>query len=413
MPKRTGGQGGPKGLAARPGPLGSSPYDILVKWAIQRGWARPELTLLSSEGPSHRRIFTVQATFHHWTHLGQGTSIKRAKHQAARALIAQLSSSDFPGSDPPPPPPAVGSESAPHLGGWPDEVPSTPAESGPSDQSPPVIPGLMDVLQALPGPGPSVPLTDCDELVLDKVRRIGASSGFIHRLTAMVGRVERALMATAWHWAHDPVYCLLGATRVGRLAQGSLLATDGAVHLVVMAQVRPSYRFLQDLRQELARLLATGPPQRHYQCHLVPERSRICVALGRSADPVNLNITVTSHQWKQLASDPDPLPTGARDSGLWALTEIRRYRWFEACLQPAPLGVAIVQILRDWAARHPVMNVLSDWSLELLTERAWYCQMEPLTPSRLLLGVFEALSCPVDLVSLIRVSRNLWMCWVI
>ncbi|XP_017278113.1 interferon-inducible double-stranded RNA-dependent protein kinase activator A homolog [Kryptolebias marmoratus] len=65
---------------------------LLQELAIQRGWRRPEYTVLTQSGPPHQREFTVACRFESLTEKGVGSSKKAAKRTAAEKVVAKLQS---------------------------------------------------------------------------------------------------------------------------------------------------------------------------------------------------------------------------------------------------------------------------------------------------------------------------------
>lgn len=373
-----------------------NPCDYLFKMADKFGLARPHFALIHAEGPSHNPVLTMEATFHNLTQRGRGSSKKEAKRWAALAVIAQLDLTTLT---------AEGSSPCRELRrGKKRKLPEPPIQ----DQSGQNLTAKhnTDQFQATLGyhvgaesaqtaswTYPLAPFTPSDDLFRQKLRQIQPSQASIEQLMSMVNHVERALLSVAKGWDMEPSNPILGASRVGGLAQGSLITKDQTVSIVVMAQDRPTHPFLELLHQKLDRELSIVSNTNEYSCQVMPEKS------GMTIVPINpnhlnhfsLNITVTSLKWRGIPNDSEEsgTPDLSARQGLKALAEIRRHRWFETCLRPLPFGIDIVQVLRDLAHRDPVLSVLSDWSLELLTERALYCNMEPLSPFRNLLRVFE------------------------
>uniref|UniRef100_A0A1A7XBE1 Protein kinase, interferon-inducible double stranded RNA dependent activator n=1 Tax=Iconisemion striatum TaxID=60296 RepID=A0A1A7XBE1_9TELE len=65
---------------------------LLQELAIQRGWRRPEYTVLAESGPPHQREFTVACRFESLTEKGVGSSKKAAKREASEKIVAKLQS---------------------------------------------------------------------------------------------------------------------------------------------------------------------------------------------------------------------------------------------------------------------------------------------------------------------------------
>ena len=85
----------------------------------------------------------------------------------------------------------------------------------------------------------------------------------------------------------------------------------------------------------------------------------------------------------------ETLPT---DKCLQALAELRHSRWFAARASSLPSCVECIRIMKDLSKRDPVWSSLSDWSVELLVERALYSAWRPLNPAASLMRVMEVLA---------------------
>ncbi|XP_013856886.1 interferon-inducible double-stranded RNA-dependent protein kinase activator A homolog, partial [Austrofundulus limnaeus] len=87
----TPGRSDSNGIAAETNFNANSMY-LLQELAIQRGWRRPEYTILAESGPPHQREFTVACRFESLTEQGVGSSKKTAKRVAAEKIVAKLQS---------------------------------------------------------------------------------------------------------------------------------------------------------------------------------------------------------------------------------------------------------------------------------------------------------------------------------
>ena len=109
--------------------------------------------------------------------------------------------------------------------------------------------------------------------------------------------------------------------------------------------------------------------------------------------PFKCYITLTSTSMRKLETETespetvkDPLP---RDKCLHALALLRRSRWFSAMATSLPSCVECIRIVRDMCRRDNAWMALSDWSVELLVERALYSAWVPLNPAASLMRVME------------------------
>ena len=83
---------------------------------------------------------------------------------------------------------------------------------------------------------------------------------------------------------------------------------------------------------------------------------------------------------------PDPLP---KEKCLQALAELRHSKWFAVTAANMPSCVECIRIVKDLSNRDPAWNVLTDWAIELLVERALFTAWMPLNPAASLMRVME------------------------
>ena len=83
---------------------------------------------------------------------------------------------------------------------------------------------------------------------------------------------------------------------------------------------------------------------------------------------------------------PDPLP---KDKCLEALAELRHSKWFAVTAANMPSCVECIRIVKDLSNRDLSWNVLTDWAIELLVERALFTAWMPLNPAASLMRVME------------------------
>ena len=87
---------------------------------------------------------------------------------------------------------------------------------------------------------------------------------------------------------------------------------------------------------------------------------------------------------------PDPLP---KEKCLQALAELRHSKWFAVTAANMPSCVECIRIVKDLSNRDPAWNVLTDWAIELLVERALFTAWMPLNPAASLMRVLEVCLC--------------------
>ena len=87
-----------------------------------------------------------------------------------------------------------------------------------------------------------------------------------------------------------------------------------------------------------------------------------------------------------LLAVADRLP---KDSCLWALSEIRHAKWFDARAACLTSCVECIRVVKEMARREREWSVLNDWAIELLVQKAVETANWELTPSRSLMRVME------------------------
>ena len=64
-----------------------NPVGALKELVVQKGWRLPESRVTQESGPAHHKEFTMTCRMEHFTEVGNGTSKKLAKHNAAAKML--------------------------------------------------------------------------------------------------------------------------------------------------------------------------------------------------------------------------------------------------------------------------------------------------------------------------------------
>lgn len=92
-----------------------------------------------------------------------------------------------------------------------------------------------------------------------------------------------------------------------------------------------------------------------------------------------------------LAEPEDPtIEYIPNDQCIRALAELRRAKWYHVCAQKIQNCTAVARIIRDMTLRVPTWNILSDWNIQLLVQKALESAGRPLPISD---GVQRIFSC--------------------
>ena len=202
---------------------------------------------------------------------------------------------------------------------------------------------------------------------------------------------------------------------MGDLAKGLLLSPDRSVSLVLLCISPPTKAMLQQIHMSV-RSKIKEIDSTHDTLLLEKEAAfAITKPLGDSeTDVMFCYITFTStalrkNSKEENGEEPDKdakedasetknnegeeksetLPV---DKCLQALAELRHSRWFAARAASLPSCVECIRIMKDLSRRDPIWASLSDWSVELLVERALYSAWRPLNPAASLMRVMEVLA---------------------
>ena len=246
---------------------------------------------------------------------------------------------------------------------------------------------------------------------------------------------------------------LLGGAKVGGLAKGTLLSTDTLVNLVVMCRDFPTRTQLRRLTEEVEKELKEKEGDKEVKDEafvtLMEGQGGFCVTITtkpvkkedevkteageekkkqpvEDEGPKTYTVVVTLSSTKvriieeankkkeegekegevkkeeeeedkngdgdemetedNLLAVADRLP---KDSCLWALSEIRHAKWFDARAACLTSCVECIRIMKELARREREWSVLNDWAIELLVQKAVETANWELTPSRSLMRVME------------------------
>ncbi|KAL7040128.1 hypothetical protein ACKWTF_000282 [Chironomus riparius] len=197
--------------------------------------------------------------------------------------------------------------------------------------------------------------------------------------------------------AEGTVRLLKGVMRVGLLAKGLLLQGDSNVQLVVLCAEKPTSAVLKRVVSELPAQLKKIADDAKYTVTMAPVDGAVIVSDGA----INVKVSLTSPLLREQAAadsttnnesvsnSEDLLP---REPCLQALRALRQSKWFQARATGLQSCVMIMRILRDLCQRNPTFTPLSQWAMELLTEKVIASAGVPLSPGDCLRRIMECLS---------------------
>ncbi|XP_055695153.1 zinc finger RNA-binding protein 2 isoform X1 [Lutzomyia longipalpis] len=195
--------------------------------------------------------------------------------------------------------------------------------------------------------------------------------------------------------AEGSVRVLKGVMRVGLLAKGLLLQGDTLVQLVVLCAEKPTTLLLKKVANELPVQLKKVYEEHSYTVTMAPVEGAVLVSDGQITVKVSLtspllrepdmnNATATE---QPVQNTEDLLP---REPCLQALAALRHAKWFQARATGLQSCVMVMRVLRDLCQRTPMWSPLSQWAMELFTEKVISSASIPLSPGDCIRRVMEA-----------------------
>lgn len=195
------------------------------------------------------------------------------------------------------------------------------------------------------------------------------------------------------------VRLLKGVMRVGLLAKGLLLNGDNTVQLVVLCAEKPTTSLLKRVVTELPVQLKKVAEDHKYTVTMAPVEGAVLVSDGTITVKISLtspllredaNSSTANEQATQGSEDLLP-----REPCLQALAALRHAKWFQARATGLQSCVMIMRIMRDLCHRIPIWGHISQWAMELLTEKIISSAGGPLTPGECMRRVMEAIASSI------------------
>ena len=263
-------------------------------------------------------------------------------------------------------------------------------------------------------------LSKLDRYVIKRHTEIYPSEDHLNSLLGLVGDVEQAMkqVSSEWNEVEENTIKVEGLVRVGHLAKGLLLANDKSVSVILLCISPPTKSMLQKFHLLLRSRIKESNSE--YDTMLLEKEASFAITKTTSDDPMFCYVTFTSTALrgkdgseqgtesdadatevkKEIEEDnndekkpidnqvdeKDKLPS---DKCLQALAELRHARWFSAMASNLPSCVECIRIMRDLCRRDLAFSCLTDWTIELLVERALYSAWRPLNPAASLMRVME------------------------
>lgn len=193
---------------------------------------------------------------------------------------------------------------------------------------------------------------------------------------------------------------LQSVVRVGTLAKGLLLKGDTNVELVLLCQEAPTQKLLVKVAQLLPKYLKTVAETDVVDVELAIQKAGLLVHYTTGTDTkmaVKVSVSLTSPVIRNPSKDDEPSVAGStallnKEKCLEALAEVRHAKWFQACANVIPSCIIVIRIIREMKQRVREWQVLNDWTLELVVEKALRTSPVPLSLGGSLQRVFECIS---------------------
>lgn len=271
-------------------------------------------------------------------------------------------------------------------------------------------------------------LSKLDRYVIKKHTEIYPSETNLKRILKLVSDVEETMKTIVEEWNKEETNLnkVEGMIRVGDLAKGLLLATDRSVSAVILCKSAPTKPMLAKLHVEARSKIKEVDSS--YDTRLLEKEAAFAVSQpitdenGAKIDTIICYVTLTStslrkkheeatatndddddenndeekKQEPEVTPEPeivvDPKDLLSKEKCLLALAELRHARWFAAMAANLPSCVECIRIMKDLVRRDPVWSSLTDWTIELLVERALYSAWRPLNPAASLMRVMEVVA---------------------
>ena len=261
-------------------------------------------------------------------------------------------------------------------------------------------------------------LSKLDRYVIKRHTEIYPKDQQLNSILGLVGDVEQAMkqVSSEWNEGEENSVKVEGLVRVGHLAKGLLLANDKSVSIILLCISPPTKSMLQQFHLKLrsrikecdskydtmllekeAAFAITKPnaSEDSMFCYVTftstalrgkDEVEPVAVQGEEDKEEVKTEVTELKEEKEEDKDEADRLPS---EKCLLALAELRHARWFSAMASNLPSCVECIRIMRDLCRREPSWSCLTDWSIELIVERALFSAWRPLNPAASLMRVME------------------------
>ncbi|XP_007545276.1 interleukin enhancer-binding factor 3-like isoform X2 [Poecilia formosa] len=244
-----------------------------------------------------------------------------------------------------------------------------------------------------------------NRLVMTKHSEVYPSAEELEAVQTIISDVEHAFktLSEQIDGGRDEERVLRALMRVGLVAKGLLLKGDSELELVLLCSSWPTITLFNEVTEQLAKqleVISAGT----YTVRSRPEEAAIVVASSKESVPtLVINLTsplVRAEQQTDTAEAEgnetqtvnDPPDVLDRQKCLTALASLRHAKWFQAKVSNLSSAVIVIRVMRDLCKRVPDWSPLSEWSLELLVEKAISTSERPMAVGESFRRVLECVA---------------------
>ncbi|XP_027872562.1 interleukin enhancer-binding factor 3a isoform X1 [Xiphophorus couchianus] len=244
-----------------------------------------------------------------------------------------------------------------------------------------------------------------NRLVMTKHSEVYPSAKELEAVQTIISDVEHAFktLSEQIDGGRSEERVLRALMRVGLVAKGLLLKGDNELELVLLCSSSPTITLFNEVTEQLAKqleLISAGT----YSVSSRPEEAVIVVTSSKQSVPtLVINLTsplvreeqqtnIAEAEGNETQSVNDPPDVLDRQKCLTALASLRHAKWFQAKVSNLSSAVIVIRVMRDLCKRVPDWSPLSEWSLELLVEKAISTSERPMAVGESFRRVLECVA---------------------
>lgn len=197
---------------------------------------------------------------------------------------------------------------------------------------------------------------------------------------------------------------ICGVMKVGALSAQMNLKGEKEFLAVLMTKEKPTFTLLERISKAVEKNFATNY---HENYKVMAAKELGGIELFRLAEPqVTVLLSLASTKCRPTVKDesgivkeepatPESDDFISNEKCLRALADLRRAKWYHVCAMKLQNCLEVSRLLRDMSLRVPTWNVLSDWNIQLIVQKALESAERPLPVSDGVRRAFSLLSAGV------------------